>query len=197
MDAIESIETLLDNKLTNLKRLDTARLGEIEQLYADRELELSRQVEMEIERQDRERAIELMREREKREARSARESALSKNIAQVADCVEQMRYNSSSLSDKIKVKVESAKALGVEVGQLEALSHELTANMDRVNALDQRLKTYNDLQHMSDSEIDLTTTELSSSMVQCSSKNDELIAKFKALETRVQQQIDNLVKVSI
>lgn len=206
-EVIASIDSLLSNKQTNLRRLDTARLTEIEQLYVDKETELGRRVEAEIERHERERASEMMREREAREARRTRESALIKECARVNECVEQMRQNGAALSDKIKSRLESllkatsgSSSSGLQA-ELENMSSALEANLERVAALRDRVRAMSSsggdaAKRLTDDEIDRTSNEISSIMVQCVSKQNDLLNKMKPLESRVQQHIDDLLKVS-
>lgn len=197
---------LLSDKSTNLKRLDTACLGEIGREYADKANEINRQVELEIERHERERAIELIREREQREARFARETALSKEVARANQSVEHIRHNNATLSEKLKSRLESLKALDTStttaviingfVAELEAILSSIKIDSERVDQLRERLTLCADLQRLTDDQIDITSTEISSRTIDCMAKHDDLNVNIKTVEIKIQHYIESLLKVS-
>ena len=170
-EVIRNIEELLSDKLTNLKRLDTGKLAELEQLYTRKENELSRRVDVEIERHERERAIEMMREREEREARNAREVEFTKEVVRVSECIEQMRQNGAML----KTKLESFRRAGDGFREsdgflpdIESMSSEVDGHLNRVGLLKDKLKSLGDPKKFSDDEIDRIGNELSNITVQFS-----------------------------
>lgn len=195
-EVIRNIEELLSNKLTNLKRLDTGKLAELEQLYVRKETELSRRVDVEIEKHERERAIELMREREEREARNAREVEFAKEIGRVSECIEQMRQNGAALKTKLE-SFRRASDVGSEgfLPDIESMSSEVDGHLNRVGLLKDKLKSLGDPKKFSDDEIDRNRNELSNITVQCMAKQNDLLGKMKTLEARVQQHLDRLLNV--
>lgn len=197
--SIESIELLLANKQMNLKRLDTSRLNEIEQLYVDKETELGFKIDLEIEKYEREKAIELMKERQAREARLARENVFLKEINRLSDSVGEARDNGMSLINRVKSKIDAVKRIDSAtrfVTDLTDLCASIETNLDKIKGLNERLKALVDPNKLSDDDLDRTSTNISSIMVQCLAKQNDHLSKMKQIEAEIQQHIDGILKVS-
>ena len=184
IDSIAGIESLV------LKRMDTVHLAEIERTYTTKGVDLGRRIEAEIEKRERERALELMR------ARQLLEQKFAQKVGRLVESVEHLKAAGTQLGSDVRGTLESARSLNLAplVSELSALGNLIQGNVDRVVAVRDRLRS-TDVVGLSDAELDRVMDEAYSTFVQCSARQEEFVAKFKANEAKIQTHLDGLLKV--